>query len=215
MEIVEKTTLEAWTTALRIIKEKGGVFHDTDNRVCREILNFSVTILHPDLAADEPIDHIRKINKWFYPSKEELSNIIFNQYELPLYEYTYGSRLFNHQGLVDQINDYIIPLLKQQPTSRRATVSVLDPSIDMHMHNRNAPGLASIHFKIDHGSLRMTCIIRSNDFFIGWPANIYQLSNLQRYVAQQLSLPVGSLTTYSISAHIFDDYEEELKRVLE
>jgi thymidylate synthase (methanogen type) len=214
MDVSSQTTMEAWIATLKTILEKGENFDDSDGRVCREVLNLSVTIEHPDVAPDEPIDHIKKINKWFYPSKEELSNIIFNQFDLPLYEYTYGSRLFSHQGVLDQITNYLIPLLRQNPYSRRGTVIVIDPSHDMKIRSRNMPGLVSIHAKVDKGKLRFTAIIRSNDMFIGWPANIYQLVSLQRYVAQELQLGVGAITTYSISAHVFLDYEEEIQRIM-
>jgi len=212
--IRRKTALEAWQAVLRGILDEGKDFKDNDGRVCREMINMEVVIEHPDVAPDEPIDKVRKINKWFYPSKEELVNIIFNQFELPLYEYTYGSRLFGFRGKVDQVNGYVIPLLKKNPTSRRATTVVMDPTIDMQMHNRNAPGLVSLHFKIVDGALSMTGIIRSNDFFIGWPANVYQASMLQKYVAEELGVRIGPLTTYSFSAHLFEEYMDDIRSVL-
>jgi len=215
MEIQAPTTTDAWKAVLNLIMTKGKDFKDDEDRTCREILNLSVTIENPDVAPDEPVERIRKFDKWFYPSKEELVNIIFNQYDLPLYEYTYGSRLFGYQGKIDQINSYVIPLLKKNPTSRRATIVVVDPQEDAQMHNRNAPALVSLHFKIDDGKLRLTSVIRSNDYFIGWPANIYQLAMLQRYVAQELSARVGALTTYSVSAHLFDEYFEDIEEVLQ
>ncbi|MBD3208860.1 hypothetical protein GF367_00380 [Candidatus Woesearchaeota archaeon] len=215
MNITKPTALDAWKSALHHIMNKGSDFQDHDGRTCREVLNLSVTIQHPDVGIEDPIDTIRKINKWIYPSKDELVNIIFNQYDLPVYDYTYGSRIFGYQEVFDQINDYIIPLLKQHPNSRRATVITIDPIKDLKLSNRNVPGLVSLHCKVDDGKLLLTAVIRSNDYFIGWPANIHQLAALQQYLAEALELRVGELMTYSISAHVFKEYEEDIQQVLD
>lgn len=215
MELRLPTAMDAWKAALHHIMEKGEDFKDKDKRICKEVLNLSVTINHPEIGIEEPIDTIKKTEKWVYPSKDELVSIIFNELELPLYDYTYGSRIFGYQGVQDQVNDYIIPLLRENPTSRRATVITVDPQKDLNVKNRNAPGLVSLHFKIAEGRLLLTSVIRSNDYLIGWPANVYQLAALQHYIADQLGLQQGPLTTYSISAHVFTEYEEFIEEVLQ
>jgi thymidylate synthase len=212
--IERPTALDAWKAALDIILKQGVDFVDSDSRVCKELLNLTVVIQHPDVASDEPIELVRKIDKWFYPSKEELINIIFNQYDLPFYEYTYGSRLFGYGKVLDQINGYVLPLLKKHPSSRRACAIIMDPATDMHITNSNTPSLMSVHFRLIDGFLHMTAVIRSNDFFIGWPANIYQLATLQRFLAQELSVKIGPLTTLSHSAHIFLDQIDDVQQVL-
>ena len=214
MELRMPTAMDAWKAALHHIMEQGRPFKDDDKRTCKEVLNLSVTVEHPDVGIDEPIDSIKRKEKWVYPSKDELVSIIFNAHDLPLYDYTYGSRLFGYQGLKDQINDYIIPLLQTNPRSRRATAMAMDVLKDLDVKNRNAPGLVSLHFKVEEGKLLLTSVIRSNDFFIGWPANVYQLAALQRYVAGKLELSAGALTTYSISAHVFMEYDEDIEEVL-
>ena len=214
MEIDAPTTMDAWKLALAHIRDHGEDFRDDDLRTCREALNLSVRIEHPEVGNDEPIEVVRKIDKWVYPSKDEMVGIVFNQMELPLYDYTYGSRMFNYQGELDQVNGFIIPLLKKNLSSRRATVITIDPLRDLDVHNRNIPGLISLHFKVYGKRLLVTSVIRSNDFFIGWPANIYQLATLQKYIADELGLQQGSLTTYSLSAHVFAEYKMLMRTAL-
>ena len=72
----------------------------------------------------------------------------------------------------------------------------------------------SIYFKIIDNELTVTTVIRSNDMFIGWPANIYQIYLLQQYVAKAIGIKTGSITTISHSAHVFDEYKEEVEQVL-
>jgi thymidylate synthase (methanogen type) len=213
MEIVANNALEAWRAALAHVMGEGKDFTDPDRRTCREVLNLAIRIERPDLGIDEPVEVVRRINKWVYPSKEELVSIIFNEIDIPLYDYTYGSRLFGYGEELDQINGYIIPLLKKNPSSRRAVALMLDPMKDLRLGNRNAPCLVSLHFKVDEGRLLLTSVIRSNDIFIGWPANVYQLAALQQHVAEELGLKVGALMTYSISAHVFIEHAEDVERV--
>lgn len=214
MEIEAPTAMDAWKLALAHIMERGEDFRDDDLRTCREVLNLSVKVEHPEVGNDEPMEVVRKIDKWVYPSKDEMAGIVFNQLELPLYDYTYGSRIFGYQGKLDQVNGFIIPLLKKNLSSRRASIITIDPLRDLDVNNRNIPGLISLHFKVYERRLMVTSVIRSNDFFIGWPANFYQLATLQKYIADELGLQQGALTTYSISAHVFMEYSEDIDKVL-
>ena len=152
--------------------------------------------------------------EWIYPSSEELSTIMFNKEDLAIYEYSYGPRIFNFSGKKDQVNEYIIPLLKNDPNSRRAIISLFDPRTDSDIINKNVPSLMFIHFKIKEDKLNCTCLIRSNDFFVGWPGNIYQIYLLQKYIAEKLNIKTGILTTISCSAHVFHEHFENIKKVI-
>ena len=88
------------------------------------------------------------------------------------------------------------------------------PVVDSKINIKETPGLISIFFKILNNKLTLTTVIRSNDMFIGWPANIYQVYLLQKYVAEKLGLETSSITTISHSAHVFDEYSEEVDKVL-
>jgi thymidylate synthase len=60
----------------------------------------------------------------------------------------------------------------------------------------------------------MTAVIRSCDLFFGWPANIYQLYVLQKYVSEKVNCEIGTLSTFLASAHIFEDQFENIKKIL-
>src|SRR3989338_9107152 len=128
------------------------------------------------------------------------------------YEYSYGPRIFNYRG-VNQINDFIIPLLKKDHSSRRAVITLFDPSTDSNLLSKNIPSLLYIYFKIKENRLTLTCSIRSNDLFIGWPGNIYQIIMLQKHVAELLGAKIGELTTISCSAHIFHEHFEMIEKI--
>jgi thymidylate synthase len=212
MTIKEKTCVDAWKKALKYILEEGVDFTDKDNRQCREVLNLMVSIENPEKDY-EKLSEMMKQFEWIYPTAEELSAIILNKEDLTIYEFSYGPRIFNFAGKKDQINDFIIPLLKNDPNSRRAVISLFNPFTDSDIINKNVPSLMFIHFKIQKNVLNCTCFIRSNDFFIGWAGNIYQIYLLQKYVSDKINVKIGSLSTMSCSAHIFHEHFDHIKKI--
>jgi thymidylate synthase len=213
MEIHAKNALDAWRKSLIYIQEQGKDFKDRDNRNCREVLNLVVKIENPEKDGDKPIDMIRQF-EWIYPNKEELSAIILNKEESAGYEFSYGPRIFNYSSIKNQINDFVIPLLKKDMNSRRAVVSLFNPLTDSNILSKNIPSIMFIYFKIIGDALDLTFFIRSNDFFIGWPGNIYQIMTLQKYVATQLNMKIGTLTTISCSAHIFHEHFDMINKII-
>jgi thymidylate synthase len=211
--IKEDTCIEAWKNSLKHVVANGIKFKDRDNKECSEVLNMIIEIEHPEKDHDRIIDELKQFD-WIYPTNEELSAIMFSKEELAIYEYSYGPRIFNFLGKKDQINDYVIPLLKQDPDTRRAVISLFNPYTDSDFNNTNVPSLMFIHFKIRNDKLNITCFIRSNDLFIGWPGNIYQLYSLQKYVADALNIKTGSLSTISCSAHVFSEQMEYIERII-
>ena len=213
MEITAKTAFEAWKKALSFVLKNGKEFND-EGRVCKEVLNLSICILDPTKGTREPIEELRKFKKWVYPPIEEIKEIALEKKSNPAYTYSYGPRIFNFQEKIDQINNYVIPLLKNNPYSRRGVVSFWDPTSDSITYKKDVPSLLSIDFLIRDGKLNTTYYIRSNDLFFGFPANVYQLFIIQEYVANQLDIPIGSLTIFSASAHIFDDQFENIQDII-
>jgi len=60
----------------------------------------------------------------------------------------------------------------------------------------------------------VTVIIRSNNLFFGFPANIYQTYILQEYVAQRLNKELGKITLLLLSAHIFEDQFGDVEEMI-
>ncbi len=215
MEIEEINTFRAWKEALKKTLDYGKDYVDVDKRKCRQLLNLLITIQDPESDIKKPVQIMNDFRKWEYPPLDELANIMLSKKVSSAYIYSYGSRLFNFGREVDQINNFIIPLLKRDPNSRRAFVVIWDPKIDSNPYSKEVPGLVSLDFKISEGKLHLTAFIRSNDMFFGWPANIYQLFVLQQYVAQKLDVKIGSLSTFSTSAHIFEEHFADIRKVIE
>ncbi len=213
MYIKEKTTLEAWKKALRIVKNKGNDIVDDDKRVYREILNLYIEIKSPKEDVTKPIETLQNFKQWFYPPLSEISSMMLKK-KAPLYSYATGPRLFSFQDQFNQIDDFIIPLLKQNLSSKRAVVTFWDPLKDGNIDNKDIPSMVTIDLKVKDKKLNLTAMIRSSDLFFGWPANIYQIYSLQKHVADKLNLEGGSIGVFATSAHIFQDMFDTVDIVL-
>lgn len=213
--IKEDQPIDAWKAALRQVMQKGKDFEDENRRLCREVMHLFLTIAKPsESSVAKPIESLNSFHYWKYPSLDEIKRVTLTTKLAPDYAYSYGPRIFSFQNAVNQINDYVIPLLKETKETRRAMVSIFDPLSDAKLVSQNTPGLIALDFKIRNNQLQVTALIRSNDMFFGWPANIYQSFVIQEYVRKQVGIDVGSLTTFSISAHIFNDQFEFIKGML-
>jgi len=216
MELKNDNAKELWKNALKTILETGDEYLDNENRTCKELINFQLVLENPSSEKiEQPIDFINSFQEWIYPSKEELTSIMFKEVQAPVYEHTYGGRIFRFADIKDQMRDFIFPLLKENPDSRRAVVSIYNPVEDSDTTNKNTPGLMYLNFRIKNNKLLITAHIRSNDVLFGWPANLFQIYKIQQYVSKELGIENGNITTISNSAHVFLEEENPLLEKLD
>jgi thymidylate synthase len=214
MEIAVDNTIDAWKEALRCVKNHGKDFKDADGRSCRELLGVLITIKNPTRNVDKPIQIMRGYDAWVYPDKDELAAIMLHKHYAYGYDYSYGPRIFNHNGTHDQLHQFVFPLLEQNNESRKAGIGLYDVSLDSFCTNPHLPSLIYVHFKIVNHELHCTSIIRSCDLFMGLPANMYQLSLLQDYTAKHLRLNIGPLNLFCCSAHMFHEHFDRISSLL-
>lgn len=213
METEGQTTVETWKRIMNMILKHGKDYIDSDGRDCREVLNFLMSIKNTE-DITFPVETMRNFEKWVYPEIEEIRDFILKREKGPSYLYVYGQRIFNYNESIDQIEDYIIPLLKKNPLSRRAVVSLWNPLFDSNTANQENPSIMNISFKMKDKKLELLFTIRSCELFFGWPTNVLQMHTIQRHIAEKLGCRTGSLTTFAFSAHLFLEHSEDIKRIL-
>jgi len=123
------------------------------------------------------------------------------------FDYTYGERLndWGDEG-VNQI-EYIITKLKDSPNSRRAVATTWDPRKDTIVDE--VPCLNHFVFMMCEERLNLSVMIRSNDMYGAWPANVYALGELLTYVSEKTKIAPGTITTHSVNAHVYrHDWEK-------
>ncbi|MFL5914003.1 MAG: thymidylate synthase [Gaiellaceae bacterium] len=140
--------------------------------------------------------------------------------------YTYGNRLRGYFG-TDTL-DAAVALLREDPESRGAYVSLWDTSADLAEPGRATPCLTTLFFRRSDERLTLTATYRSHNLLWGWLENVYGLMAIQRHVAEQVGMEPGQITVvsnslgidpasprYALARTIEDDWktDDELDRV--
>ena len=103
----------------------------------------------------------------------------------------------------DQI-DYVINLLKNEPDTRQAVITILD----MKEHDTftfDTPCTYAIQFTIVHGRLNMCVTMRSNDLWYGFCNDQYQFSMLQEMISNELKIEMGTYYHFVHNMHLYND----------
>ena len=106
-------------------------------------------------------------------------------------------------GRNDQI-DYVVDLLKNQPDTRQAVITILD----MKEHNTfkfDTPCTYAIQFTIVHGRLDMCVTMRSNDLWYGFCNDQYQFSKIQDMISLELGVEPGVYYHFAHNMHLYND----------
>jgi len=125
--------------------------------------------------------------------------------------YTYGSRLRNFRGKINQI-DSMVAQLKNALYSRRAVGVTWDVEED---HDHEHSPCLNLMQSLAQEKLHMTFYVRSNDMFRAWPLNAIAFRKIQKEVAEKVGVEPGNLIIISNSAHIYSPCWKQAKEVIE
>lgn len=122
--------------------------------------------------------------------------------------YTYGNRLrgyFEHAPAGPDTLESVIELLREDPESRRAYISLWDTAADLALpgaEHAAKPCMTTLNFRRSGERLSLTATYRSHNLLSGWLLNAYGLMAIQRYVAAAAAIDPGELTIISHSLGI-------------
>lgn len=198
--VAHRTPEKAWRWAQTIIGTYGSQRITEDGQNTREIGNLQLQILNP--AEGWPVEG----SGWTIPALNEyLHREILNQYPPDGFRYTYGQRLFAYpigDTKINQIDDYVVPKLRQEPSTRRAKATMWHPLLDRF--EDSTPCMQDVTFLFENEKLNLTANFRSWDVGRAAIENIYGLTGLLGYVASEAGMEPGSLTIMAVSAHIYE-----------
>lgn len=127
------------------------------------------------------------------------------------WSYTYHQRLFAYDlfgpdGGKRAINQFeqIIEKLVEAPHTRRAQAITWKPDVDPTVDDPAC--LQRMWFRIYGGELRMNVHMRSNDAFKAAYMNMWAFTDLQRYVAEEVSRRSGRPLRCGAYAHLVDSF---------
>jgi len=130
-------------------------------------------------------------------------------------------RMANEEGYVNSNYGYqwqrnnqldnVIAMLKANPRTRQATVSIYDgKEIDNGTYQHDTPCTYAIQFTIIGQKLNMCVTMRSNDLWYGFCNDQYCFSKLQLLVADKLELLVGDYYHFAHNLHLYDNIIDKI-----
>ena len=105
--------------------------------------------------------------------------------------------------------DEVIDLLKTNPRTRQAAISIYDRK-EGYMYDNDTPCTYAIQFTIQAQHLNMCVTMRSNDLWYGFCNDQYCFSKLQELVATETGLLIGSYYHFAHNLHLYDNIIEKL-----
>lgn len=113
----------------------------------------------------------------------------------------YGYRLQTQFGF-NQIKT-IERLLEKDKRSRRAVLNINTPNKSVY-ETHDEPCTIALQFLIRDNQLNLTTIMRSNDLWFGTPYDVLFFTSLQRLIANDLNIEMGSYYHFTTSMHIYE-----------
>jgi len=109
-----------------------------------------------------------------------------------------------HWNQKNQIK-YIVDELTQNPESRRASISIYN-SKERYNFKNDTPCTYAINFYIENEMLCMSVLMRSNDLWYGFCNDQFCFSKLQKCIANELNLNVGTYYHFANDMHIYKNF---------
>ena len=103
----------------------------------------------------------------------------------------------------DQI-DYVVNLLRNEPETRQATISIYDGK-EHDTFAFDTPCTYAVQFTIVNNRLNMCVVMRSNDLWYGFCNDQYCFSELQKEVCRALNLEIGTYYHFAHNMHLYND----------
>ena len=98
----------------------------------------------------------------------------------------------------------VISMLKANPNTRQATISIYDGK-EINKYANDTPCTYAVQFTILHSRLDMCVTMRSNDLWYGFCNDQYCFSELQRLVSRQLNIEPGVYYHFAHNMHLYND----------
>jgi thymidylate synthase len=100
--------------------------------------------------------------------------------------------------------DCVIGLLRTKPNTRQAAISIYDCK-EWDSYTKDTPCTYAIQFTILNDRLDMSVVMRSNDLWYGFCNDQYCFSMLQKMIADELKIEIGTYYHFAHNMHLYND----------
>ncbi len=143
--------------------------------------------------------------------KHDAGRLVAYNSNLRHFKGNYGYFDGNYAQRVGYWLDHVYHLLRKDPDTRQAVVSIYGPS-DRHT-SPDIPCTLSLQFILRGGKLHLIATMRSNDLLWGFPYDVNAFCFLQEVMAFWLGVPMGSYYHNVGSTHIYMEPEENYRQL--
>ena len=198
MEICANTIAEAWEKGIQAIIKR---YRTTKETVITERDTSSIEIENMVFSISHPLDEPRC--SLLHPNQNYLktysSHTLDFKYQRSIYsrmqETEYGNANIN------QIQN-VINLLKSTWYTSKGIITIWDPYVDAD--SDHPPCTCLVQFYIRNKKLNMTSYFRSNDAWLCSHGDMIALTNLQKEIADEINIEVGTYTHIACCYHIYE-----------
>ena len=115
---------------------------------------------------------------------------------------------------IDQLYN-VYNILKNDPYSRRAVISIYNPKYDYNNERWDIPCVNWLQFRIRNNKLNLSVVSRSMDAVWGSSVNVFEWTTLLEIMAMWLNVEIGQYTHYIGSFHMYDYHFERAKKMVD
>ena len=119
-------------------------------------------------------------------------------------KFGYVNSNYGHQWKRNDQLDLVINMLKANPETRQAAISIYDGK-EITNYSNDTPCTYAVQFTVLDNKLNMSVVMRSNDLWYGFCNDQYQFSNLQLLVAYETGYDVGTYYHFAHNLHLYND----------
>ena len=105
--------------------------------------------------------------------------------------------------------DYVVGLLRTEPNTRQACISIYDAK-EWESYKHDTPCTYAIQFTILNDKLNMCVTMRSNDLWYGFCNDQYCFSRLQLMIADRLEIRLGTYFHFAHNLHLYNNIIEKI-----
>ena len=107
--------------------------------------------------------------------------------------------------------DNVVAMLKQNPKTRQAAISIYDAKeINEGYYQHDTPCTYAIQFTIVGQKLNTCVTMRSNDLWYGFCNDQYCFSRLQLLVANELNIEIGTYYHFAHNLHLYNNIIDKI-----
>jgi len=175
-------------------------------------------ILSPLLPKGKAYTYGNKLRAYYYPCSEKIKELV-NTKEYKDFEFQQGKwldknvRYKKNHCEINQIKD-VIDVLKRDPYSKACVAITWHTADELMRKHKSSPCLVFLQALVQEEKLNLTVFFRSHDMTQGWPENAYGCAAIQKEIAEGIKIDPGLLTIVSGSAQIYNNYYQQVERML-